>query len=157
VVFLRREGRLDESLQILRSLLPQYPHSVLLALEEGNLLRAKKQDGEAEAVYRRIWAEGKSGKFSGLKYEISAVALGDLLRSEKKYSSAADAYDLVAQIAKPDAETAQRAAVAAGEMYDLQHKRDLALKRYEAAVAVDGGSPLAETAKKRMKEPYAGG
>ena len=157
VVFLRREGRVDESLQILRSLLPQYPHNVLLALEEGNLLRAKKQDREAEEVYRRIWAGGKSGKFSGLNYEISAAALGDLLRSEKNYSGAADAYDLVAQVAKPDAETAQRAAVGAGEMYDLLHKRDVAMKRYEAAVAVDGGTPLAETAKKRMKEPYVGG
>lgn len=157
VLFLRREGRIDESLQILRSLLPQYPHNVLLALEEGNLLRAKKQDREAEAVYRRIWVEGKNGKFSGLNYEISAVALGDLLRSEKEYSAAATAFDLVAQVGKPDAETAQRAAVGAGEMYDLMHKRDLALNRYGIAVAVDGATPLAETAKKRMKEPYTGG
>ena len=157
VVFLRREGNYDESLRILRSLIPQYPHNVLFAVEEGNLLRAKGQKGEAEAVYRRVWQEGRSGKFAGLNYEISAVALGDLLRSEKNYSGAASAYDLVSQVPKPDPETAQKAAFNAGEMYDLLHQRDLALQRYQAAVAVDGASPLAEIAKKRIKEPYTGG
>jgi tetratricopeptide (TPR) repeat protein len=156
MVFLRREGHLDESLQILRSLLPQYPHNVLFAIEEGNLLRAKKQNREAEAVYRRVWGDGRAGKYSGLHYEIAANALGDLLRSEKDYSGAATSYDLVAQAPKPEAETAQKAAVNAGEMYDMLHKRDVALKRYEAAVAVDGGSPLADTARKRMKDPYTG-
>ncbi|HEX7894550.1 MAG TPA: tetratricopeptide repeat protein [Terriglobales bacterium] len=157
VVFLRRERQYDESLQILRSLEPQYPHNVLFAIEDGNLLRAKGQNSEAEAVYRRVWQEGKAGKFAGLNYEISAVALGDLLRSEKNYAQAASAYDLVSQVAKPDGETAQKAAIDAGEMYDLLHQRDNALKRYQTAVAVDGNSDLAQTARKRIKDPYTGG
>ena len=156
VVFLRREHHYDEALQTLRSLEPEYPHNILFALEDGNLLRAKGQDREAEAGYRRVWQEGRNGKFSGLHYEISAVALGDLLRSEKDYAGAASAYDLLTEIPKPDPDTAQKAAVNAGEMYDLLRKRDLALKKYEAAIAVDAGSPLAETARKRMKEPYTG-
>jgi tetratricopeptide (TPR) repeat protein len=156
VVFLRREGRLDEALQILRTLVPQYPHNVLFALEEGNLLRAKKLDRDAEAVYRRVWDDGRAGKYSGLHYELAANAMGDLLRSEKNYAGAAGAYDLVAMVQKPEPETAQKAAIGAGEMYDLLHNRDLALKRYQAAVAVDAGSPLADTAKKYMKEPYTG-
>jgi tetratricopeptide (TPR) repeat protein len=156
IVFLRRERRFDESLQIVRSLEPQYPHNVLFALEDGNLLRAKGQDREAEAVYRRVWQDGRNGKYSGLHFEIVAVALGDLLRSEKNYDGASAAYDLMNQVSKPDPEMAQKAAVNAGEMYDLLRKRDLALKRYEAAVAFDSGSPLAETARKRMKTPYTG-
>jgi len=156
VVFLRRERRFDESLQVIRSLEPQYPHNVLFALEEGNLLRAKGQDRDAETVYRRVWQDGRDGKYSGLHYEIAAVALGDLARSEKDYAGAATAYDLMTQVTKPDPEMAQRAAVGAGEMYDLLRKRELALKRYEAAVAVDSGSPLAETARKRMRQPYSG-
>ena len=157
VVFLRRERRFDESLQILRSLEPQYPHNVLFALEEGNLLRAKGANRDAESVFRRVWEEGRAGKYAGLHYEMAATALGDLLRSEKDYSGAASAYDLVAQVPKPDPDTAQKAAVNAGEMYDLLHKRDDAVKRYQAAVAVNESSPLAETAKKRIKEPYTGG
>ena len=156
VVFLRREKKLDESLAILRSLEPQYPHNVLFAVEEGNLLREKGELRQAEAVYRRTWQNGRSGKYSGLNYEISAVALGDLLRGEKNYSEAAAAYDLVNEIAKPDPEIAQKAAVSAGEMYDLLHQRDIAVKRYQAAVAVDSGSAFADTARKRIKEPYTG-
>lgn len=157
VVFFRREGRLDESLQILRTLIPQYPHNLLFAIEEGNLLRAKKQERDAEAVYRRVWNDGRAGKYSGLHYELAATALGDLLRTEKNYEGAAAAYDLVSQVQKPEEDIAQKAAVAAGEMYDLLHKRDVAVKRYEAAVAVNGNSDLAQTAKKRIKDPYTGG
>jgi tetratricopeptide (TPR) repeat protein len=156
MVFLRRERSYDEALQILKSLEPKYPHNILFAVEEGNLLRAKGQDGDAEAAYRRVWQDGRNGKFSGLHYEISAVALGDLLRSKKNYAGAAAAYDLLTEIPKPDPDAAQKAAVNAGEMYDLLRKRDLALKKYEDAIAVDAGSPLAETARKRMKEPYTG-
>jgi tetratricopeptide (TPR) repeat protein len=157
VVFLRREGRLDEALEILRGLEPEYPHNILFALEDGNLLRAKEQNREAEVVYRRVWQEGRNGKYAGLHYEVSAVALGDLLRSEKDYAGAVAAYDLLSEIQKPEPDTAQKAAINAGEMYDLLRERDLALKRYEAAIAVDSGSPLAETARKRIKEPYTGG
>jgi len=155
-VFLRRERRFDESLQLIRSLEAPYPHNVLFQLEDGNLLREKGQNRDAEAVYHRVWQDGRNGKYSGLHYEIAAVALGDLLRGQKNYDAAAAAYDLMIQVAKPDPEIAQKAAVGAGEMYDLLRKRDLALKRYQAAVAVDSGSPLAETARKRMKAPYSG-
>ena len=155
-VFLRRERRFDESLQILRSLEPQYPHNVLFLLEEGNLLRAKGQNREAEAVYRRVWQDGKSGKYAGLNYEVAAVALGDLLRSEKNYSAAAGSYELVLQLSKPDRETAQKAAVNAGEMYDLLHNRDQAVKKYQAALALDSSSAFADTARKRLKDPYKG-
>jgi tetratricopeptide (TPR) repeat protein len=156
VVFLRRERRLDESLQILRTLEPEYPHNILFALEDGNLLRAKGQERDAEAVYRRVWQDGRNGKYPGLHYEISAVALGDVLHSEKDYSGAAAAYDLLTEVTKPDPETAQKAAINAGEMYDLLRKRDIALQRYQAAIAVDSGSPLADTARKRIKDPYTG-
>jgi tetratricopeptide (TPR) repeat protein len=156
IVFLRREKKFDESLGILRGLEPQYPHNVLFAVEEGNLVREKGEWRQAEAVYRRVWQDGRSGKYSGLNYEISAVALGDLMRREKNYSEAASAYDLITEIARPDPETAQKAAVGAGEMYDLLHQRDTAVKRYQAAVALDSGSAFADTARKRIKEPYTG-
>jgi tetratricopeptide (TPR) repeat protein len=156
VVFWRRERRFDEALQVLRSLEPQYPHNVLFALEEGNQLRAKGQDRLAETAYRHVWQDGQNGKYAGLNYEIAAVALGDLLRSEKNYSGAAAAYDLVAQLSRPDQETAQKAALGAGEMYDLLHSREQAVRRYQAAVTLDAGSALADTARKRLKEPYSG-
>jgi tetratricopeptide (TPR) repeat protein len=156
VVFLRREHRFDEALQILRSLEPQYPHNVLFAVEDGNLLRAKGQKEQAEAVYRHVWQDGRNGKYAGLNYEIAALALGDLMRGQKNYTAAAAAYEQVSELPKPDPEACQRAALSAGEMYDLLHRRDVALKKYQAVIAVDSGSHLAETARKRIKDPYSG-
>jgi len=125
-------------------------------LEEANLLRASGKDGEAKAEeqYRRIWQNGREGKYGSLHYEIAALGLGDLLRSEKKYQPAATAYELVSEVASPDPELLQKANMGAGEMYDLLQKRDLAVKKYEAVVAADSGNSEADKARKRMKDAY---
>lgn len=154
LVFLRREHRYDEALQIARTLGPRFPRNYLLPLEEGNLLRASGKNSEAEEQYRRVWQNGHDGKYGNLHYEIAAVGLGDLLRSEKKYQAAAAAYELVSEVKDADPEFLQKADLEAGEMYDLLQKRDLALKKYAAAVAVNSGSAEADTARKRMKDAY---
>jgi tetratricopeptide (TPR) repeat protein len=153
-VFLRREHRYDEALPLVRGLVPRFPQDILLALEEGHLLRAAGRNQEAEAVYRRIWQAGREGHYPGLHYEIAALSLGDLLRSQKNYSGAAAAYEQVGQAPQADPEALQKAYLGAGEMYDLLQKRDLALAKYQAVVASDGSTVPAETARKRMKEAY---
>lgn len=153
-VFLRRERRYDEALPIVHSLVPRFPQDILLALEEGHLLRAAGHNPEAAAVYRKIWQAGKDGHYSGLHYETAALSLGDLLRSQKDYSGAAAAYEQVALVPQADEDVLQKANLGAGEMYDLLQKRDLALAKYQAVVANNGGTTPAETARKRMKEAY---
>jgi tetratricopeptide (TPR) repeat protein len=153
-VFLRREHRYDEALPLVRGLVPRFPQDVLLALEEGHLLRAAGRNREAETVYRKIWQSGREGHYPGLHYEIAALSLGDLLRSEKNYSGAAAAYEQVGQAPQADSEPLQKANLGAGEMYDLLQKRELALAKYQAVVASDGGTGPAETARRRMKEAY---
>jgi len=153
-LFLRREHQYDEALRDTRSLIPAYPRNVLLALEEGNLLRAEGHNQEAADAYRQIWLAGKAGHYAGLHYEAAALSLGDLLRSEKDYVGAAAAYDEVNEVAQPDPEIAQKADLGAGEMYDLLQKRDLALKKYQAVIASNADSPPAEIARKHMKEAY---
>jgi tetratricopeptide (TPR) repeat protein len=153
-LFLRREHQYPEALEITRSLIPQYPRDVLLALEEGNLLRAMGRNQEAAETYRRIWQSGREGHYGTLHYEAAALALGDLLRSQKDYAGAAVAYDQVNEVAQPDIEMLQKANLGAGEMYDLLQKRDLALKKYEAVIASNAGSAPAEIARKHMKEAY---
>jgi tetratricopeptide (TPR) repeat protein len=153
-VFLRREHRYDEALPLVRALVPRFPQDVLLALEEGHLLRAAGRSQEAETVYRRIWQAGREGHYPGLHYEIAALSLGDLLRGQKNYGGAAAAYEQVGQAPQADSEALQKANLGAGEMYDLLQKRDLALTKYQAVVASDGSTVPAETARKRMKEAY---
>jgi tetratricopeptide (TPR) repeat protein len=156
VLFLRREHRYQEALPIARWLIQAYPHDVLMALEEGNLLRAEGNDQEAANVYRKVWQAGRSGYYDGLHYEIAALSLGDLLRAEKDYANAVAAYEQVTEAPQPDPEVLQKSDLAAGEMYDLLGKRDLAVRKYQTAVAVDASTPQAEDANRYLKEPYRG-
>ena len=154
LVFIRREHRYGEALEIARELTPKFPRNYLFALEEANLLRASGKNSEAEEQYRRVWQNGRAGKYGNLHYEIAALGLADLLRSEKNYQAAAAAYELVSQVAGADPEFLQKANLGAGEMYDQLQKRELAVKKYQAVVAVNGGNAEADKARKRMKEAY---
>jgi tetratricopeptide (TPR) repeat protein len=154
VLFLRREHRYNEALPIAQALVSRYPHNLLMALEEGNLLRASGQNSEAAGAYRRIWQAGREGGYPKLHYELAAQSLGDLLRNQKDYAGAAAAYEQVSEVARPDPEVLQKANLGAGEMYDLLQKRDLALKKYQAVLAANASTPPAETARKRMKDAY---
>ncbi len=154
MVFLRRERRYGEALQIATTIGPRFPRNYLLPLEEANLLRASGKADEAEEQYRRVWQNGRDGKYGSLHYEIAALGLGDLLRSEKKYQAAAAAYELVSEVTGADPELLQKANLGAGEMYDQLQKRDLAVKKYEAVVATNSANAEADKARKRMKDAY---
>ena len=153
-LFLRREHRYDEARPIMGELAARYPRNYLFPLEEANLLRAGGHAQEAVAAYRRVWQNGREGKFGNLHYEIAAWGLGELLRSQKNYSDAAAAYELLSEVSDADPEILQKANLAAGEMYDLLQKRDLAVKKYQIVLAENGSSPLAERARDHMKEAY---
>ena len=154
MVFLRREHRYGEALQIADAIAPRFPRNYLFPLEEANLLRASGKKDEAEQQFRRVWQSGREGRYGTLHYEIAALGLGDLLRGEKKYSAAATAYELVSEVASADPELLQKANLGAGEMYDLLQKRDLAVKKYEAVVAIDSGNAEADKARKRIRDAY---
>ena len=154
MVFLRREHRYGEAMQIASTIGPRFTRNCLLPLEEGNLLRASGKNSVAEEQYRRVWQNGREGKYGTLHYEIAALGLGDLLRSEKKYQAAATAYEMVSEVTGADPELLQKANLGAGEMYDQLQKRDLAVRKYEAVVAANSGNAEAEKARKRIKEAY---
>jgi tetratricopeptide (TPR) repeat protein len=154
LLFLRREHKYPEALEIADGLVPRYPQNLLIALEQGNLLRASGRNPEATSAYQKIWQSGRDGLYPDLHYELAALSLGDLLRAQKDYAGAALAYERVNQIQKPDPELLQKANLGAGEMYDVLKKRELALQKYQAVVATNVNTAPAETARKRMKEAY---
>jgi tetratricopeptide (TPR) repeat protein len=153
-LFLRREHRYDEARVFMRDLGARFPRNYLFPLEEANLLRAGGHATEAAAAYRKVWQSGREGKYGNLHYEIAAWGLGELLRTQKDYAGAAAAYEKVSQVPDSDPETLQKANLAAGEMYDLLQKRDLAMKKYEAVLAENGSTPPAEQARKHIREAY---
>ena len=153
-LFLRREGRFDEALNLVRGLTQQFPQNVIVGLEEGDLLRAAHRDKEAVAAYRKVWDSGHAGHFPFGNYELSSVNMGDTQRALKDDAGALVSYSLMEDVAHPATEFRQRAALGAGEIYDLQQKRDLAVKKYNLVVSVDGSSKWAESARKYLREPY---
>jgi tetratricopeptide (TPR) repeat protein len=153
-VFLRREHHYDEARVLMHGLAGHYPGNYLFPLEEANLLRASGRVQEAAAGYRKVWQSGREGKYGNLHYELAAWGLGELLRSQKDYAGAAAAYELVSEAPGPDPETLQKANLAAGEMYDLLQKRDLAMKKYETVLAENSSTPRAEKAREHIREAY---
>ena len=153
-LFLRREHRYDEARVSMHDLAVRFPGNYLFPLEEANLLRAGGHAAEAAAGYRKVWQNGREGKYGGLHYEMAAWGLGELMRSQKDYGAAAAAYELISQAPDPDPETLQKANLAAGEMYDLLQKRDLAMKKYETVLAENGSTPLAQKAREHIREAY---
>jgi len=153
-LFLRREHRYDEARAFMHNLAGRYPRNYLFPLEEANLLRASGHASEAAAGYRKVWQSGREGKYGNLHYETAASGLGELLRSQKDYVGAAAAYELVSEVPSADPETLQKANLAAGEMYDLLQKRDLAVKKYQSVLAENSSTPPAEQARKHIREAY---
>jgi hypothetical protein len=153
-LFLRREHRYDEARALLHDLAVRYPRNYLFPLEEANLLRAGGNAQEAAAAYRKVWENGREGKYGSLHYEMAAWGLGELLRNQKDYAGAVSAYELVGEAAEPDPEILQKANLAAGEMYDLLQKRDLAMKKYQIVLAQNGSTPPAEKAREHIREAY---
>ncbi|MGA9981647.1 MAG: tetratricopeptide repeat protein [Candidatus Sulfotelmatobacter sp.] len=153
-LFLRREHEYDEARGIMEGLAARYPGNYLFSVELANLLRDSGRWDEAAAGYRKVWQNGREGKYGTLHYELAAWGLGELLRSRKDYAGAAAAYELANDVPNPDPETLQKANLAAGEMYDLLQRRDMAVKKYQTVVGENGGTPLAEEARKFIRGAY---
>jgi tetratricopeptide (TPR) repeat protein len=153
-LFLRRERQYDEAIGYMNDLSARYPGNHLFPTEVANLERAAGRLDEAEAMYRKVWQNGREGKYRNLHYELAAWGLGELLRSKKDLTGAAAAYDLVNEAPHPDPDILQKANLAAGEMYDLLQKRDLALQKYQTVLAGSANTTPADQARRYLKEAY---
>jgi tetratricopeptide (TPR) repeat protein len=153
-LFLRREHKFDEALGYMQDLSAKYPRNHLFTTEVANLLRASGQLKESEAVYRKVMQNGREGKYGNLHYEVAALGLGELLRSQNDIAGAATAYDSANEASNPDPDVLQKANLGAGEMYDLLHKRDLAMKKYETVLAGNANTGPADQARRYIKDAY---
>ena len=151
-MFLRREQRYPEALELVAPLVRDHPRNFLFALEQANLLNAAGHGMEAIAAYRKLLDGEKQGLYPDAHMEMVSYGLGEALRGQRHYQEAADAYDSAMGSKKADPEMRQKASLAAGEMYDLLSERKVAVERYE--MALNGNPERAETARKYLKQPY---
>lgn len=156
-LFLRRESRYKEAIQVVRTLEAQYPRNYLFCLEEANL---RKDNGEGMAAvdaYRRILADNaRPGYFAQARLELTYFGLGDALRGQRRYAEAAESYEQAATAANVGPELKIRSFLAAGECRDLNRERPKALEDYRAAIAAGPNTSRADTARKRLQNPYKG-
>ncbi len=152
-LFLRREERYAEALQVVNSLQTDFPRNFLMAAEYAHLLNAAGHGPEAIAAYRKVVAGCRSGAYYQCRIEVASYGLGEALRGQRDYAGAAEAYELAASNGN-DAELKQRATLAAGEMYDVMKKRDTAMEKYKAVIAENSTSNSADLARHYIKQAY---
>ena len=154
-LFLRRESRYHEAIQVVRTLETQYPHDFLFRLEEANL---RKDGGEGMAAvdaYRALLTDSdKPGNFVDAKLELAYFGLGDALRGQRHYGEAADAYEKAASAPNVGPELKIRSLVAAGESRDMNGERQPAVRDYQAAIDAGPNTSRADTARKHLRTPY---
>lgn len=156
-LFLRREGKYKQAIDVVRSLIAQYPHDYLFHLEEANL---RKDDGEGMAAveaYRTLLADAaRPGYFADARLELADFGLADALRGQRHYLEAAQAYERAAQAPTVGLELKIRSFLAAGECHDLTGDRPHALADYKAVLQAGPNTSRADTARKRLQSPYKG-
>jgi tetratricopeptide (TPR) repeat protein len=154
-LFLRREQRYKEAIEIVSGMEESYPHNFLLALELANLYNAAGLGTDAIASYHKLLKSAEGGSFPNAHIEMAWYGLGEALRGQHNFSDAASAYEKVLEFPKTDPDLKLRATLGQGEMYDALQKRPEAVKCYQAVLAADErDSPRAELARRYLKEPF---
>jgi hypothetical protein len=156
-LFLRREARYKQAIEVIRGLKASYPHDYLFWLEEANLRKDAGEGMAAVAAYREIIAtNSKPGYFFQARMELTYFGLGDALRGQRHYSEAAQAYEQAAWTEGVGPELKIRSLLAAGECHDVNGERQLAVKDYQAAIASGPETSRADTARRHLRNPYTG-
>ncbi|MGH9521645.1 MAG: hypothetical protein ACRD3E_03835 [Terriglobales bacterium] len=155
-LFLRREQRYPEALKLVGGLCDDFPRNFLFRLEDANLMNAAGQGQEAIAAFRKIISDDGAGIFAQgqTRMEMVHYGLAEALRGQKQFDDAAREYDIVASSGRVDPDLRQRAQLGAGEMFDLLHQRNEAVRRYESLLAMDQSSDHAGMARRYLKQPY---
>ena len=157
IAFLRREGKYQQAIQVVRGLKSEYPHDFLFCLEEANLNKDAGAGMDAVNAYREVIADGaKPGYFVAAKMELAEFGLGEALRGQRHYAEAAQAYEDAANAAGVGLELKIRSLVAAGECRDLVGARAAAVEDYQQAINDGPTTSYADAARKYLRNPYVG-
>jgi len=155
-LFLRREDRYQDAIEVVKTLTSEHPHNFLFALEEGNLLRDAGRGPESISSYRALLDGCRQGKYPSAHLEVGYFALAEALRGQNQLAEALEAYRASATTSDYDPDLHQRALLAEGEVLDLMAKRADAVVQYRAAIAIDSSTEEADTARKCLQKPYRG-
>ena len=155
MLFLRREAKYQEAIQVVRGLEAKYPRDFLFTLEEANLRKDAGEGMAAVYAYQKLLSEAaKPGFFYDPHMELAYFGLGEGLKGQLHYGDAAEAYEHAAWTPNSGAELKRRSLVAAGKCHDLNGQRPLAIRDYQAAIATGSDTTQGDIAKRLLREPY---
>ncbi len=156
-LFLRREGRYDEAIQVVMQLKNEYPHDYLFCLEEANLRKDAGEGMRAVDAYRQIQADNaRPGYFADARMELADFGLGDALRGQRHDDDAAQAYEQAASTPGVGPELKIRSLLDAGQCRDMAGQRELAIRDYQAAIDAGPNTSRADQARRFIRAPYTG-
>jgi TolA-binding protein len=98
----------------------------------------------------------RPGYFNDPQLELANFGLGEALRGQRHYPEAADAYEKVASIKNVGPELKIRSLLAAGECRDILGEHAKAVTDYQEAIDAGPNTSRADTARKRLRNPYKG-
>ena len=154
-LFLRRESKYREAIDVVRTLESKYPHDFLFCLEEANLRKDAGEGMAAVTAYQALVSDAaKPGYFPSTHLELAYFGMGEALRGQRHYAEAAHAYEQAAWTPGSGAELKRRSLVAAGKARDLNGERSLAVKDYQAAIANGSDTTQGDIARRLLKSPY---
>jgi tetratricopeptide (TPR) repeat protein len=155
-LFLRREARYLDAINVVHTLVQEHPRNFLFALEEANLMKDAGKGPVAVVALRNLLDACKAGKYPRAHVELVEFGLGEALRGQGQYQEAVPAYEAAGYSKSINLELRQRSLVAAGEVSDALSRREEALKQYRAALALDSSTDVADQARKYLNKPYKG-
>jgi tetratricopeptide (TPR) repeat protein len=156
-LFLRHDAQYPAALDVQRGLQKEYPHNYIFCLEVANLLKDEGHGLEAIAAYKGVLDDAnKTGYFVNPRFQLAWFGMADTERGYNMIKEAAYGYSQAASQTDSSDWLRKRAALSAGQMYDLLHQRSEAIKMYQQVLKPGGDQTQADAARKYLQTPYQG-
>lgn len=157
-LFLRREAKYPQAIEVVDGLHQEYPRNFLFSLEQANLLKDSGQGMVAISAYEALIARATApGRYYADPHlEMAYYGLGEAARGQREIEVAAQAYEKAALQSTASSLLKRRAHLKAGEMFDLLGRRGAAKKQYDAVLELGADSSQAESARQFEHSPYKG-
>lgn len=154
-LFLRRDAKYQQAIGINETLVAEYPHDFLFALERANLSKDAGQGMTAVDLYRQVIRDAQQpGYFASAHLELAYYGLGASLRGQRMYQESVEAFEKGADEPTTSPELKRRCLLAVGEDYDLMKERDKARQEYQAVINEGVNTAQGDLAKKYMRTSY---
>lgn len=153
-LFLRREGKYAEALEVMRTLTTEFPRNFIFALEQANLMKDAGLGEQSVNEYAEVVKKGKTGAYPAMHIDRAYFGLAEALKGQRRAAEALEAYNAALEQKDATADLRLRALLGAGQMLDVLAKREGALQQYQQVLTLEPDSAQAALARAYIKQPF---